>query len=248
MTELSRTQRVERILASPAVLRRHPPSTAVAFPSEPADLSALFALTDGIELRDGTRILARADILQATSWIVSEKELPWGPDLLLIGEREEQVIVRDLDLAGQRAQGGVLEAAADALTAPCRVAIEVLGYLEDRARIPGDRVRSPEHVARDAVARRDASAIEAALARGFYPGADAGAAHAALTLGTIRATEGDGPGAMAAFEIAVASRIRAVPRGAERAEASAAWRTCAIAAERSGAAAVATLCRARSAR
>ena len=79
--------------------------------------------------------------------------------------------------------------------------------------------------ASEAAARRDAQGLERAIARGFYPGAERDLAHAALSLGALRAGAGDAAGAMAAFAEAVAARVRAAPRGAEASETRAAWRT-----------------------
>jgi hypothetical protein len=224
---------------------RRAPSALPPLPDEPADLAALYAVSDGFELADGTRILGRGEIAPATAWLVAERSLEWPADRLVIGERDDLVIVRDLDRAGARAGGGVLEAPTDGLSSLRRAALDVIGYLEERARVPGDRERAPEVDARDAVARRDAAAIAAAVARGFYPGAERERAHALLTLGAIRAGEGDEGGAMEAFEQAVLARIAAVPRGAEASEAKAGWRTAAIAAEKAGAGGIAAACRAR---
>src|SRR5262249_14245106 len=94
-------------------------------------------------------------------------------------------------------------------------------------------------------ARRDAEGIARAIARGFYPGAERDLAHAALSLGALRAGAGDAEGALDAFARAVEARVRAAPRGAGPAEARAGWKTCAVAAEKAGALAVAEACRAR---
>ena len=222
---------------------RSAPSATPAPAGEPADLAALHAVTDGLELADGTRILARDDLAGATAWLVVERSLEWGPDLLVIGERDDLVLVRDLDAAGTRAGGGLIEAPTDGLSTLKRAALDVIGYLEERLGIDGEQ--APERAAREAVARRDAGEIARALARGFYPGAERELAHAALSLGAIRASAGDAAGAMAAFEEAVAARVRAVPRGAEATEARAAWKTCAVAAEKAGGREVAEACRAR---
>jgi hypothetical protein len=226
---------------------RRPPSSAPPLAGEPADLAALWAASDGVELADGTRILGRGEVVDATAWLVSEKALEWSADLWVIGERDDLVLVRDLDAAGARAGGGVLEAPTDGLSQLVRAAMDVLGYLEDRLGLPAGGAIAPERAARAAAAKRDAAAIDAALARGFYPGAEREAWQAALALGTIRAGEGDATGAMEAFAIAVAARVRAVPRGAEASESAAAWRACAVAAEKAGARDVAATCRARAA-
>lgn len=231
----------------PEVTLKRPPSTEAALPGEPADLVALYAVTDGLELADGTRILPRGEIVAATMWLVGERSLPWGPDLWVIGERDDLVLVRDLDAAGARAGGGVLEAPTDALTALRRAALDVTGYLAER--LPswqGPALElAPERAARDAVARRDAEGIAAAIARGFYPGGERDLAHAALSLGGLRAVAGDAEGAMIAFATSVEARVRGAPRGAEASERRAGWKTCAVAAEKAGATAIATACRAR---
>jgi hypothetical protein len=225
------------------ITARRPPSPEPPLAGEPADLAALYAASDGIELADGTRILPRGEITVATGWLVTEKSLGWGPDLWVIGERDDLVIVRDLDVAGARAGGGVLEAPTDGLTALRRAALDVIGYLEDRLGIPAAAGRAPEREAREAGARGDAEGLQRAIARGFYPGAERELAHAALSLGALRAGAGDAGGAMAAFAEAVTARVRAAPRGAEASETRAAWRTCAVAAEKAGAREVAERCR-----
>lgn len=238
--------RARRLAEHPAVTAKRGPAADPPLAGEPADLGALYATTDGIELGDGTRILPRGEIAAATEWLKGERSLEWGADLWVIGERDDLVIVRDLDAAGTRAGGGVLEAPTDGLSTPARVALDVVGYLEDRVGIPvAAGAQAPERAAREAVARRDAAGIAAALGRGFYPGAARDEAHAALTLGALRAGAGDAAGAMDAFAQAAAARARAVPRGAEASEARAAWRACAVAAEKAGAPEVAAACRAR---
>ncbi len=233
--------RARRLAEHPAVTAKRGPAADPPLAGEPADLGALYATTDGIELGDGTRILPRGEIAAATEWLKGERSLEWGADLWVIGERDDLVIVRDLDAAGTRAGGGVLEAPTDGLSALARAALDVIGYLEDR--VGTAREQAPERAAREAVARRDAEGIDRAIARGFYPGAERELAHAALSLGAIRAGAGDAEGAMAAFAQAVAARVRAAPRGAGASVSSAAWKTCAVAAEKAGAAGVAAACR-----
>jgi hypothetical protein len=212
---------------------------------EPPDLAALYAVADGLELADGTRILRREEILPATAWLCSERALEWGPDLWVIGERDDLVIVRDTDALGARGGGGVLEVPTDELSRLSREALDVMGYLEDRLGLPAGGDRAPERAAREAVVRRDAAAIEHAIARPFYPGSARDLAHAALTLGVLRAEAGDAEASMDAFARAVEARVRAAPRGAEQTEARAGWRACAVAAEKAGASAVAELCQRR---
>lgn len=235
--------RARTFLADPRVTLRAPPSATPPLPDEPADLTALYAVTDGLELADGTRILARGEIAAATAWLVGDKSLEWSPELWVVGERDDLVLVRDLDEAHARAGGGVIEAPTDGLSTLKRAALDVLGYLEERLGIDCDH--APERSAREAVARRDAEAIARAISRGFYPGAERDLSHAALSLGALRAGAGDAAAALEAFAQAVAARVRAVPRGAEASESAAAWKTCAVAAEKAGAPAVAAACRAR---
>jgi len=241
--------RVAAILASPAVvMKRARESSAGAEPwpfdaPEPADLAALYAAADGIELSDGTVILRRAELAGTTAWLKQEKSLDdWAEGIFVLGERSDLVIALDLDLAGKRAGGGVLEAPTDGLSTFKRAALGVVGYLEARLSPAGDPYPSPEVAAREASARRDMAALAVAIARPFYPGAERELAHAALTLGALRAEAGDAEGAMEAFEMSVAARVRSVRRGAEESEARAAWRACAVAAERAGAAAISSAC------
>jgi hypothetical protein len=234
---------VRALVDHPGVTVRRPPSVEAPLPGEPPDLCALYALTDGLELADGTRILARGEIAAATAWLVGERSLPWGPDLWVIGERDDLVVVRDLDAADTRAGGGVLEAPTDGLMALRRAALDVEGYLAQRLGEGGDL--APERAAREAALRRDAEGIARAIARGFYPGAERELAHAALSLGGLRAGAGDEAGAMEAFAASVQARVRGAPRGAEASEARAGWKTCAVAAEKAGAAGIAAACRIR---
>ncbi len=161
----------------------------------------------------------------------------------MIGERAELVIVRDLDAAGARAGGGVLEAPTDGLSAPERVALDLIGYLEERLGVAPPR--APERTARAAAARGDAEGLAQAIARTFYPGAGRDLWHAALALGALRAAAGDAGGAMDAFTRAVDARVLGAPRGAGASEARAAWRTCAATAEKAGATELAERCRQR---
>lgn len=246
MSDLDRARAV--VEASSVVLRR-PPVAATGEPGDPAgapaDLAALYAVCDGLSLADGTRILGGKEAEEATAWLKDEKSLDWDPDLTVIGERDDLVIVRDRDRRGVRAGGGVLEAPTDGLSSFRRVALGVLGYLEVRSGIGRDPDPAPERAAQDAVARGDAEALAAALGRGFYPGAERDLAHAELSLGVLHARVGDTARAMEAFTRAVEARASAVPRGAEAREAAAAWRAAAITAEEAGAAAIAAMCRAR---
>lgn len=235
------------VVASASVVEARPPSAAAwTMPLPlPADLEALFAVSDGLTLADGTRILGREEIGPATRWLEEDRSLHWSDDLLVVGERDDLVIVRDLDLAGQRAGGGVLEAPTDGLESFKRVGRDLLGYLAARVGIAGDARPAPEGAAREALARKDAAALARALEEPFYPGGEADLAHAALALGEMRAKEGDAEGALEAFARSVDTRVRAARRGAEEAERRAGWRACARAAEAAGASEIAEVCRGR---
>ncbi len=249
MSDLDAERRAQALVASDAVITREPRATPrEGAEAAPWDLAALYAVTDGVELLDRTRVLGREAAVKATAWLIAEKSLDWDADLLVLGERDDVIIVHDRDSAKARAGGGVLEAPTDALSSFRRVALDVLSYLEARAGIPGAHALAPERAARDAALRGDAEALAAAIDRGFYPGAARELAHAALRLGALRAAEGDEEGALAAFAQSAAARAAAVPRGAEAAEIEAAWRAAAVAAEKAGAKAIAAACRAREAR
>lgn len=229
------------VLADPRVTA-HPPSAEPELPEEPADLGALWSLSDGVELADGTRLLGRGEVLRATAWLITERALDtWGARRWVVGERDDLVIVRDLG-----DPGGVLETATDGLSSLERAAMDVIGYLALRLGLPGPR--SPEHEAREAAARGDADALARALARGFYPGAHRKAWQAWLALGALRAKAGDEEGALQAFTSGVEARVGGAPRGAERTERGAAWKACAVAAEKASAAGVVAACRQRASR
>ncbi|HVY47524.1 MAG TPA: hypothetical protein VHB21_16660, partial [Minicystis sp.] len=161
--------RIALVLKDPGVASSAPPSRS-SWPSalaEPADLAALYAATDGLELADGTRILPRGEIARATAWLVEDKALDWFGDLLVVGERDALVLVRDLDAGGERAGGGLLEAPTDGLEELRRVALGVVEYRAARLGLPEHAPIAPERAAREAIALRDPDAIEAAVARGF---------------------------------------------------------------------------------
>lgn len=251
MSALDAERRARVIVESGAVIAREPPAPRIEGAEEtPWDLAALHAVTGGIELADRTRILGRERSVEATAWLIEEKSLDWDADLLVLGERDDVVIVHDRDRASKRAGGGVLEAPTDALSSFRRVALDALSYLELRAgiAIEGEPALTPERAAREAGERGDAEALAAAIDRGFYPGAARELAHAALRLGALRAAGGDHDGALAAFTRSAEARASAVPRGAEAAEISAAWRAAAVAAEKAGSPSIAEVCRARGAR
>jgi hypothetical protein len=242
--------RARAIVASSAVIAREPPAPrGEGAEPLPWDLAALHAVADGLELADRTRLLGRELAVKATAWLIEEKSLDWDGDLLVLGERDDVVIVHDRDSASKRAGGGVLEAPTDALSSFRRVALDVLNYLEPRAGIANDAAAiTPERAAREAGERGDAEALALAIDRGFYPGAAREIALAALRLGALRAAQGDLEGALAAFTRSAEARVEAVPRGAEVAELGAAWRAAAVAAEKAGAPAIAEACRARATR
>lgn len=240
------SQRAAALAEHPAVTPAPGPAGGAPLPGEPPDLVALYAVTDGLTLADGTRILGRSEIEPATTWLREDRALEtWGPDLWVIGERDDLVIVRDLDATSTRAGGGVVEAPTDGLSVLARAATDLLGYLEERLGVPVPGPRAPEREARDAVTRGDAEALARALARPFYPGSERELAHAALTLGALRARAGDSAAALEAFGRAVEARVRAAPRGAAASGTKAGWKTCAVTAEKAGAPALAAECRAR---
>lgn len=239
-------RRARALVASAAVVSRRPPSPspwAFDFP-EPDDIAVFYGECDGLILRDGTVVLERSAIPRATSWLVEERSLSWRPDLFIVGERDDLVIVRDIDGEVARAGGGVLEAATDALETFQRQALGMIGYLEARAGIAVPDP-APEVAARAAEHRADAAALAAALALPFYPGAERELSHRNVALGVLRIGAGDEGGALAAFERSVAARLCTVGRGAQISEAAAAWRACAAAASEAGAEAVAERCAAR---
>jgi hypothetical protein len=241
-------ERVRRVLESAAVASRRP-SSAEAWPfegEEPEDLAALYSVSDGLELADGTVVLARGELLRTTQWLVEEKALAWNPEIVVLGERAGVVIARDPDRGGARHGGGVLEAPTDGLESFQRVALDVVGYLEARVGLE-DPAPAPERVARDALAAGDSRALWAALARPFYPGAEREMVQAATGLGALEAKAGRREAALRAFELAVAARRKAVGRGPVEKEAAAAYRACAAVAAGAGDETLAALCRERAA-
>lgn len=251
--------RAEWVLASPKVRIKRPPSAdpwpfsvlASVFAPEPPDLAALYARSDGLELEDGTAILPRGDIERTTAWLKQDKALDdWPADLIVVGERTDGVLVLDLDRSGERAGGGLLEAATDGLSTFRRVSMSVLGYLEARIGLAsptsgGDA--PPEKLAREAAERKDRMALEAALKSAFYPGSEREFAHAALSLGALFAADGDLVSALAAFERSVKARAASAPRGAGAREEAAAWKACSITASQAGARSLAEECSKRAA-
>lgn len=236
--------RARAVISRPAVVARRPPAGEGPVGERP-DMAALYAVADGLELADGTRILGRQEAEEATAWLKDDKSLEWDADLTVIGERDDLVIVRDTDARAARCGGGVLEAPTDGLSSFRRVALGVIGYLEVRTGAAIDPDPAPEIAAREAIARGSAAALAEALDRGFYPGSARDFAHAALSLGALHAKAGDHARAMEAFARAAEARVGAVPRGAESTERSAAWRAAAIAADAAGAGEIAAACRER---
>jgi hypothetical protein len=240
-------RRARALLLAPAVIAKAPPAGA-GDEGDPADLAALWALCDGLHLADRTRLLGRAEAARATAWLRDEKSLDWPEELLVLGERDDLVIVHDADRSGERAGGGVLEAPTDALSSFRRAALDAVAYLSLRAGIDGaDPSPAPERAAREAALAGDAVALAAALDRAFYPGSNRDRALAAHDLGALFARAGDREGALAAFARSAELRALAAPRGAAAAEARSAWRAAAVAAEKAGAPDLSSACRSRAA-
>ncbi len=102
-------RRLRALLEASSITARQPPAVIdEAYAQDPLDLSSFYALSGGVELRDGTKILGREEAARATAWLIDEKSLQWDRELLLLGERDDLVIVRDPDRRGARAGGGVL--------------------------------------------------------------------------------------------------------------------------------------------
>jgi hypothetical protein len=238
--------RMQAVVASSSVIAKRSPTEAPwPFDNDPPDdMTALHALCDGLELGDGTRILGRDECAVSTKWLRDEKSLVWEDDLFIIGERDDLVIVRDMDTQGIRAGGGVLEAATDGLESLKRVSLDIVGYLESRLGLI-DPHPAPERLARVAVADRNADVLARVLSEAFYPGNEADAALAALTLGELRAQAQEHDAALRAFDQYADMRMRSARRGAGALERAAAFRAAARAAESVGALAIAEVCRDR---
>jgi hypothetical protein len=190
---------------------------------EPSDLAALYARCDGVLLSDGTKILARGELLRATAWMREDKSLDWALELIVIGERDDLVVLRD-----PRDNGGVLEAPTDALGSFRRVARDVVGYVELRLGLD-DATPAPELAATRALERGDRAALREALEEGFYPGAERDCARAWLGLGALEARAGLGEEAWRAFERALEMRVASAPRGRGERERALCLREIAIA-------------------
>lgn len=238
--------RLQMIVASNSVIAKRSPVEApwpFDFPV-PDDVAAFHATCDGLDLADGTRFLGREQCAVSTKWLRDEKSLIWEDDLFIIGERDDLVIVRDVDVHGFRAGGGILEAATDGLESLKRVSRDIVGYLESRLGFV-DPNPAPESAARAAVAARNADALTRILSEAFYPGNESDAALAALTLGELQASSGNDAAALRAFEQYAEVRKRAARRGAQDLERAAAFRAAARSAESVGALALAEVCRQR---
>jgi hypothetical protein len=243
----SYADRANLLLTSPRVRERKPPRDIV-WPiahAEPADLSLLYELCDGLALDDGARLFGRGELHDVTQWLVLEKGLGWPDDLVVVGERRDVVVVLDLDVGGVRAGGGVLEVGADDLGAFDRVASSVLGYLLVRSGVGDDDAPPPEVAARRAARDQDRTALERELARPMYPGQERLFASLAVELGALSAAVGETERALSAFAASVEARARSVTPDARRAERSAGWRAAAIASRARGAVALAEECEAR---
>jgi hypothetical protein len=243
----SYADRVATLLASPRVVERRPPRD-VAWPiahPEPADVGALYLACDGLLLDAGVRVFGRGELHDVTQWLVLEKALGWADDLVVVGERRDVVIVLDLDVAGARAGGGVLEVGADDLGAFDRVASGLLSYLLVRAGAGEDDAPPPEIAARRAARDGDREALARELARPMYPGQDRLFASLAVELGALHAAAQDAPRALESFAQSVEARVRSVTRDARPAERQAGWRAAAIASRARGAHEVADACEQR---
>lgn len=243
--------RLSPLLGHPLVVSKREPEAEGwpdALSGRPADLEALYSLCDGLELRNGMRILSKSEIAAATEWLIQEKSLDdWAGELYVIGEQADVVIVRDFDSEGVRAGGGVLLAPTDGLTHLKRVALNMIGFLEQTLLGALEPDAAPEKVLQEAVAGRGADAISAALSKSFYPGAERERAQASLTLGLLKLEQGFSEAAMEAFEQCARLRGLSARRGARELEMASAFHSCAKAAERAGFSHVAEACRKRAA-
>jgi hypothetical protein len=232
-------QRVALLLAAPGIRERLAPRPSVIWPvpghPEPPDLAALYRGCDGLATGDGVVLRGKGELHDLTQWVVLDRGLSWPDDMVVVGERDDAIVVCDLDVANERAGGGVLEVVTDDLGSFTRVASDLVAYaaLHARAPAPADPAPPPEVLAREALEARDAGALEAALSRPLYPGSERLLGSLALGLGGLYAERGNERAAIAAFERAVAARSLSVGPGARKAEEAAAWRA-ASRASRSG--------------
>jgi hypothetical protein len=239
--------RVERLLGSSRVVEKKP-HRDVDWPiphAEPADLSALYRVCDGVELDDGTHLFGRGELRDVTEWLVLEKGLEWSDELVVVGERRDIVVVLDLDVGSRRAGGGVLETGVDDLGLFERVACDVVGYLSGRAGVDEGGPLPPEIAARRAAASADLAWLERELARPMYPGHERLLASLSLELGALWARAGERARALASFARSVDARVDSVGRGAQASESAAAWRAAAHASRAAGASDLADECDAR---
>ena len=199
---------------------------------EPHDLACIWARADGITLSNGTRLLSRSEVAEATEWLKTEKALDdWPEDLVVIGERDDLVLIRDLDLQNVRAEGGVLEASTDALCTFRRVAMHAVAYIELQLGHDGSEGLSPEERAKIAIRDSNFTQLESILSVSFYPGSAGVYAHAAITMAAHFAAARADEAAMHWFARGVEARVQAAPAGRRERERQAAWRTCIAMAE-----------------
>lgn len=214
----------------------------------PPDLAAFYSLCDGLELRNGTRILPKSEIIPATEWLKQEKALvDWPSEYYLIGEQSDLIIVRDIDARGIRAGGGVLVAPTDGLSNMKRVSLHLIGFLESLILGTPETDAAPEKFLQQAVIERNEEQLSALLSKNFYPGSERERAQASLVLGVLRVENGDGRGAMEAFEQCARLRGMAARRGARELEMAQAFHSCAKAAEKAGSAEISEACKKRAA-
>jgi hypothetical protein len=239
--------RVAELLASPRVVS-HKPARDVAWPirhPEPPDVSALYAVCDGLALQDGLVLFGRGELADLTAWLVLEKGLGWPDDRVVIGERRDAIVVLDLDVRSERAGGGVLEVSSDDLGAFERVASDVVSYALLHAGAGKDLAPPPEIAARAALEVRDAARLSAELERPFYPGQERLVALLYLELGGLLVRAGEGKAALLAFERSAKSRAAVVAEGGQAAERGTAWRAAAHVAREASAHDVAKECERR---
>jgi len=101
--------RIKTLLDSPSVIAKRSP-TASSWPFQnpmPPDIAAFQACCAGLDLADGTRILGLEQSFVSTKWLREEKSLDWDDDLFIIGERDDLIILRDMDVHEVRAGIGI---------------------------------------------------------------------------------------------------------------------------------------------
>lgn len=245
--------RLSGLMGHPLLLSKKEPDCsewpkALAHLGEPEDLMAFYSLCDGLELRNGTRILPKSEIAPATLWLKQEKALDdWNKEWYIIGEQSDLIIVRDFDPKGVRAGGGVLLAPTDGLSNLRRVALNIIGFLESTILGIVEEDAAPEKSLQKAVVERDPEMLSVLLSKSFYPGSERERAHASLVLGVLRLENGDPKSAMEAFEQCAKLRGNTARRGARELEMASAFHSCAKAAEKAGHAEVSEACKKRAA-